>query len=133
MSDMPALPNPQTRQWPCGHRSGARQRPANRVKDWPTLEKAVDAKIEDQKEFVRRWRETVRRPGGKEAQAIRADRGELVLDDDAATKLTGIKHQQVSRWRNSLKDETKYRDILFGPSYKKAMAGAHCKTREKYS
>jgi hypothetical protein len=32
---------------------------AKRVKDWPTLETAVEAKIEDQREFVRWWKETV--------------------------------------------------------------------------
>lgn len=48
------------------------------------MEIAVDIKIKGQKEFVRWWREAVRRPGGKEAQAIRADRGELVLDDASA-------------------------------------------------
>jgi hypothetical protein len=28
---------------------------AKRVKDWPTLETAVETKIEDQREFVRWW------------------------------------------------------------------------------
>jgi hypothetical protein len=38
----------------------------------------------------------------------------------AAYALSGRCGQQVSRWRNSLKDETKYHDVLYGPSYKKA-------------
>lgn len=95
---------------------------AKRVKDWPTLETAVDAKIEDQREFVRWWKETVRaaETAGRHKVA-NADRGLLPMG--AAEKRTGISQQQVSRWRNSLKDEAKYRDVLFGPSYKKAMAG----------
>ena len=37
---------------------------AKRVRDWPTLEKAVETKMEDQAEFVRWWEATVRRKGG---------------------------------------------------------------------
>lgn len=95
---------------------------AKRVKDWPTLETAVETKIEDQAEFVRWWRETVRPPGGKEAQAIGAGRGQLVRDD--AESLTGISHQQVSRWSKSLKDREAYRAKLFGKAYAAAMAMA---------
>jgi hypothetical protein len=36
---------------------------AKRVKDWPTLEKAVDTKIDDQAEFVGWWRRAVRGDG----------------------------------------------------------------------
>ena len=89
---------------------------AKRVKDWPKLEEAVACKIEDQKEFIHWWREIVQSQGRKPRSA-------LSLDVERAETETGIKHQQVSRWRNSLKDEAKYRDALFGPSYKKAMAG----------
>jgi hypothetical protein len=62
----------------------------------------------------------VRRPGQPEKNLPRSAQ---ILSFEAAEDLTGIKHQQVSRWRNSLKDEAKYRGVLFGPSYKKAMAG----------
>jgi hypothetical protein len=37
---------------------------ARKVKDWATLEAAIEAKIEDQREFVRWWQEVVQRPGG---------------------------------------------------------------------
>ena len=37
---------------------------AKRVRDWPTLEAAVEQKLEDQAEFVRWWDEAVQRPGG---------------------------------------------------------------------
>ena len=38
---------------------------AKKVHDWPLLEDAVAAKIEDQAEFVRWWDENVRRKGGE--------------------------------------------------------------------
>jgi hypothetical protein len=76
--------------------------------------------IDDQAEFVRWWREAVRSPGGKEAQAIGADRGQLVRDD--AEILSGITHQQVSRWAKLLKDRSAYRAKLFGKAYAAAMA-----------
>ena len=91
---------------------------AKRVKDWPTLEEAVACKIEDQKEFVRWWGETVQRAGGDHSP-----RSALMVCE-AAEKRTGITHQQVSRWRNSLKDEAKYRAKIFGKAYAAAMAMA---------
>jgi hypothetical protein len=36
---------------------------AIKVKDWPLVEQAIDAKIEEQKKFVEWWTENVRRPG----------------------------------------------------------------------
>ena len=37
---------------------------AKKLHDWPLLEQAIDAKIEQQVEFVRWWDATVNRPGG---------------------------------------------------------------------
>ena len=37
---------------------------AQKVRDWPMLEQAIKAKLEDQAGFVRWWGETVRRKGG---------------------------------------------------------------------
>ena len=54
-------------------------------------------------------RETVRMGRGDKVAPIAA----TLLQSDAES-LTGISHQQVSRWRNSLKDEAKYRNALFG-------------------
>jgi hypothetical protein len=76
---------------------------AKRVKDWPTLETAIDCKIEDQEEFVKWWRDAVRGAGGKEAQAIGAELRQLVRDDAEAS--TGIKNQQVSRWAKAINAE----------------------------
>lgn len=96
---------------------------AKRVKDWPLLERAIDAKIEEQGEFVAWWKAEVR---GKGEKGNSPDRGYFVAD---AEELSGIRHQQVSRWNKKLKDPGKYRNELYSPTYKKAMAeqaeGAH--------
>jgi phage N-6-adenine-methyltransferase len=92
---------------------------AKRVKNWPTLEIAIAAKIEDQAEFVRWWRATVRgdgRPGN-------GPRSATVLSCEDAEKLTGITKQQVSRWGVALKDREAYRIKLYGRAYRVAMAG----------
>jgi hypothetical protein len=89
---------------------------AKKTKDWPTLEVAVDQKIEDQTEFVRWWDEKVR-PNSRPISV--PDPRHLSVD--IAEDLTGIDKQQVSKWRKRLQDIEKYRAALFGPSYKKAM------------
>lgn len=92
---------------------------AKRAKDWPALEHAVDVKIEDQKEFVFWWQGTVRAANPPNKTIA----GPQQLTRVDAEEITGIKNYQVCRWRNSLKDEEKYRRVLYEPSYKKAMAG----------
>jgi hypothetical protein len=77
---------------------------AKRVKDWPTLEEAVDIKIEDQTAFAAWW----------EAEQC-ADRRMPQLESE-----TGIRHQQVSRWRHYLSDKDAYRERLLGAEYKAA-------------
>lgn len=92
---------------------------AKRVKDWPTLEAAVDQKIEEQREFVRWWSETVSvRESAGRGNKTSAVRGSFSCD--TAESLTGITHQQVSKWRKALKDEMKYRARIAGPAYVKA-------------
>ena len=81
---------------------------ARQLKDWPTLENAVEAKIEDQREFVRWWKETVERPGGDHSCTVAG----MLSEDDAAEP--GIKNQQVSRWAKGLKDLDAYRKRLYG-------------------
>jgi len=76
------------------------------VKDWPLLEQAVEAKIEEQAEFVGRWSESVR---GKGKRSNSADRGYFV---EQAETLTGITHQQVSKWAKRLADRDAYRGSL---------------------
>ena len=99
------------------------------VKDWPTLEVAVEKKVEDQTEFVRWWDETVR-PGGRPAKTSADPR--WLSQEDAETR-TEIMHQQTSKWRRRLKEPEKYRDMLFGAAYAKAMAETNNTTATKWT
>jgi hypothetical protein len=36
---------------------------ARRIKDWPTLKAAIDAQIEEQRQFVQYWQKTILRRG----------------------------------------------------------------------
>jgi hypothetical protein len=93
---------------------------ARQVRDWPLLGEAVEAKIEDQSEFVRWWEETVGvRHGGDTKNADRRS----CLTVDTAEDLTGITQQTVSKWRKRLKDRDKYRALLYGVAWAKAMGG----------
>lgn len=91
---------------------------AQRLHDWPLLESAVEAKMQEQAEFVVWWRENVR-PDGRPPKTG-AERGRFLRDDAEAQ--TGISHQQVSKWAKRLQDRAKYRDVLYGAAYRKAMA-----------
>ncbi len=75
--------------------------------------------MEDQTEFVRWWDENVQRPGGDRKK--HSDRPGRMKSKDA-TQLTGITESQVSKWRRRLKEPEKYRAMLFGAAYAKAMA-----------
>ena len=90
---------------------------AAKVKDWPLLEKAIDLKIEEQREFCRWWHEHVHHKGG-ERWIDRAERRDLSLADAEAR--SGIIHQQVSNWRKWLADEAKYREQQILAAYRKA-------------
>lgn len=90
---------------------------ATRLQDWPLLEQAIDAKIEEQAEFVQWWDGTVRRPG----QRNNAERGYFVSD---AVAQTGITQQQASRWRAALGKPEQYRARLILAAYRKANLAA---------
>ena len=95
---------------------------AKKVKDWPSLEKAVEKKMEDQTEFVRWWNERVS-PGqspGRGGNKSNADPRSISMEQ--AEQDTELTHQQVSRWRGRLKDYEQYRDLHYGHAYRKAMA-----------
>lgn len=100
---------------------------AKRVRDWPALEAAVEQKMEDQAEFVRWWGENVREKGQR---ANVSDPRHFVAD---AETHTGITKQQVSKWRNRLKDPEKYRAMLYGSAYFKAMAETNNTTATKWT
>lgn len=93
---------------------------AKRVHDWPTLEAAVDQKLEEQTEFVRWWKETV---GVNHGGNRRGDQGasSSTLKADDAESLTGITKEQVSKWAKKLQKPEQYRAQLFGAAYKAAM------------
>jgi hypothetical protein len=80
---------------------------ANKLKDWPLLERAVDAKIREQRRFLGWWGRTVQRPGG-DRQTIHAAEHEWYSVERAHAE-TGITQPQVSRWRTHLDHEDAYR------------------------
>jgi phage N-6-adenine-methyltransferase len=83
---------------------------ARKVKDWPLLEEAINAKIEQQQEFVQWWGKTV----GVRLNAnskVNADLSSPVSRVDAE-RLTGILQQQVSRWRKKLDNPDRYRERM---------------------
>jgi hypothetical protein len=70
------------------------------VKDWPLLEQAVEAKIEDQAEFMGWGRETVTPIKGARTDLNANPRFSL----NQAENLPGITQQQVSKWSKRLAD-----------------------------
>lgn len=93
---------------------------AKQVKDWPLLEEAVDAKLKDQAEFVGWWEEHVTIRHGLGRGKKNAERGSFSVEK--VEKETSIRQQQVSKWRRRLAEPEKYRAMLFGSAYAKAMA-----------
>lgn len=93
---------------------------AKRVKDWSMLERAIEQKLDDQSAFVTWWTENVTARLQSGSKLCADQRTTLTLEK--AEELTGIKHQQVSKWRQRLKDRVAYRKMLFGVAYTKAMA-----------
>lgn len=93
---------------------------AAKVKDWPLLEDAIDAKIEDQAAFVAWWDQTVRRPGGDKRSDTIVSRPDSMTCSDSLEASTGIKKMQVSRWRKHLADKPQYRERMILAAYRKA-------------
>ena len=92
------------------------------VHDWPTLEIAIEQKIEDQAEFVGWWADNItpRHRPGRGGNKSNADQHSI--SREIAEDLTGISQPQVSKWRKGLKNPNKYRERLYGFVYHKAMA-----------
>lgn len=91
-----------------------------RVKDWPLLEQAVAAKIEEQAAFVEWWEENLPHGGDRSKSA-----GLRTWSAEDIERETKISHQQVSKWRRWLKDREGYAAKLYGAAYRKAMADVH--------
>ena len=62
---------------------------AKKMRDWPTLETAIDAKMEDQTEFVRWWGEIV-----LPANRPKTSAEQRYLSQADAEEFTEITHQQ---------------------------------------
>jgi phage N-6-adenine-methyltransferase len=95
---------------------------AKKVRDWPTLEAAVDEKLEQQAEFRDWWDASVgvRQSPGRSGNKSNADQRSISVA--VAEEETQITQQQVSKWRSRLKDIPKYKALLYGVAYNKAMA-----------
>ena len=88
---------------------------ATEVKDWPLLDEAIDAKLDQQGRVVAWWGETVRSAGNP---SISQKRGKLAMRD--AEDQTGLRNQQISRWGKSLEQPDQYREKLRLAAYRKA-------------
>jgi hypothetical protein len=88
---------------------------AKKIKDWPALEEAVDAKIAEQFNFIAWWDAKVREAGQptKELSGI-ADNSLSVAQ---AKDLTGMAKQRVSDLREQLERPDEYRTYLLGAVY----------------
>jgi ParB family chromosome partitioning protein len=94
---------------------------AKRIKDWPSLETAVDAKIEEQRKFMAWWKATVIGSGTR--TDLNRVRGEGLSMRDAE-HLTGMKQQRVSDLGKRLEDIARYRLHLLGAEFRAAMLEA---------
>jgi hypothetical protein len=86
---------------------------ARRLKDWPTLEEAVDTKIAEQFKFIS-WRKVSMQPRG---QPKKSNGGVRLLSSSEITKISGITEMQVVRIGKRLAKPAKYRADLLGVSY----------------
>ena len=102
---------------------------AQSVRDWPTLESAVEQKMRDQADFVAWWDANVR-PDGRPPKTVS---GQIQLSVTEAESQSGITKLQTSKWRRRLVEPEKYRDMLFGAAYHKAMAETNNTTASKWT
>ena len=93
---------------------------AAKVQDWPLAERAIDAKIDDQIEFVRWWRENVR-GDGRPGKTV-PDLGLFTVFE--AYKYAEITKQQVSKWAKKITDVEKYHDAMMLALRRKAELAA---------
>lgn len=91
---------------------------AQKVKDWPLLEQAVDAKIEEQQAIVAWWHANVTTGHGGRRSKYPERRTCSVAEAEAVLK---IKQQEESRWAARLEDVEGYRDHQLGAARRTAM------------
>lgn len=87
---------------------------ARRIKDWPALEAAVDAKIEEQRKFIT-WRDANIRGRGQPPR--NGDGSVTKLSDKLITEVSGITKKQAERIAAKLGEPDKYREHLLGSAY----------------
>lgn len=95
---------------------------AKRLRDWPALEAAVDAKIEEQVRFVAWWKGNIRSQGEARKKKENRDPGFLSVDD--AEQLTGMSQQRVADLVKRLAKPAKYRERLLNSGYFAAFLAA---------
>jgi phage N-6-adenine-methyltransferase len=97
-----------------------------RMADWELLERAVDAKLDDQAWFVTWWADNVRRPGGDHSISS----GRELMAATEAEDHTKVKRIQVVRWGSNLKFErgSNGKEHRFGDraSYRSQVIRAAC-------
>jgi hypothetical protein len=83
---------------------------AKKIKDWPSLERAINELIDEQRGFVAWWQANVTPSHGAGRGKKNAAAHCFSVRD--ATDQTGISQPQVSRWKRHLEDEAGYRETL---------------------
>lgn len=95
---------------------------AKQIKNWPALETAIDAKIDEQHKFVGWWEGVVGANRGAGRGKKNRVPGSFSLDD--AEHLTGMRQQRVSDLGKRLTKPDKYRRDLLGAEYRAAFLEA---------
>ena len=90
---------------------------AQQIKDWPLLDKAIAAKIKEQTQFVKWWRNTITGKWGKGKRGIKFPPQETLFRK--VERETGIRSVQVSKWEKRLEQPERYAESLRQPSYNK--------------
>ena len=83
-----------------------------RIRDWPSFDNALDAKLAEIEKFVADWDATV---GVRHAAGTEKNAGlRSTMSKAEAEKQSGIKQQQVSRWRKDFTNASAYRNRING-------------------
>lgn len=82
---------------------------AEKLRDWPLLEKAIDAKLDEQDDVVNWWRANVTPNKGGDRRSNQCDRPVTLVTCAEAESRLEITKKQVSRWATWLarRDETR--------------------------
>jgi phage N-6-adenine-methyltransferase len=92
---------------------------AAKIKDWESLDKAINEKIEEQEEFVAWWQRTVT-PARHNINRHSEIAPVQFLSVTKASKQTGVRDYQVSRWVKALRDIPSYFERIRHNAYREA-------------